>query len=462
MMVDKMFLLSAAMAGFILMATGPVTAQTFTTLYNFNQVTNDGTGPQGGLVLLGNTLYGTTSGGGANGSGTVFKINTDGNNYSIAYNFSAVDPITNGDGALPDAGLTLAGTTFYGTAPYGAASGDGAIFAFNTDGGFTNLYSFTNGPDKSEGVDGSRPHGGVVLSGDTLYGTAEIGGIWDVGTVFAVGTNGTDFTVLHSFNGTDGALPVAGLVISSNTVYGMTTTSGNIFSVNTDSMEFSNIYTFSSLINGTNGDGFAPQDGLILSGNTLYGTADLGGSSGDGTVFAINTDGTGFTNLHSFSGATDGAGPLGGLLLVGNALYGTTQAGGASGYGTVFEINTNGLGFTTLHAFNQSDGATPYAGLIYSGGVLYGTTYEGGSNSAGTVFALALAPAPPPLTIVQSGTNVILTWPATAIAFTLRCNTNLLCAAWSVVSTEPTIVNGLNTVTNSIYGTENFYQLTWQ
>ena len=81
----------------------------------------------------------------------------------------------------------------------------------------------------------------------------------------------------------------------------------------------------------TNSDGANPYAGLILSGNTLYGTACGGGSSGNGTVFAVNTDGTGFTNLHSFTHLvlpgtnSDGANPYAGLILSGNTLYGTAQ-----------------------------------------------------------------------------------------------------------------------------------------
>src|SRR6185369_16059888 len=108
--------------------------------------------------------------------------------------------------------------------------------------------------------------------------------------------------------------------------------------------------------NIANIDGASPQCDLILLGNTLYGTAPFGGTNGNGTVFAIRTDGTGFTNLHTFtstSGAhltnADGASPYGGLVLSGNTLFGTTIAGGSYGNGTVFALHTDGTGFTNLH-----------------------------------------------------------------------------------------------------------------
>src|SRR2546429_4860192 len=97
-----------------------------------------------------------------------------------------------------------------------------------------------------------------------------------------------------------------------------------------------------------------------------------------------------FTTLHSFTATStnssgiytnsDGAGPVAGLITnsSGNTLYGTTVNGGGGGWGTVFAVNTDGTGFTNLHSFNYSDGANPWAGLILSGHTLYGTTYYGG------------------------------------------------------------------------------------
>jgi len=121
-------------------------------------------------------------------------------------------------------------------------------------------------------------------------------------------------------------------------------------------MGFTTLYTFTALFGPhpqTNSDGACPSagSGLFLSGNTLYGTAENGGSSGNGTVFAINIDGSGFANLHSFTATAgsastniDGANPYGGLILSDNTLYGTAENGGSSGNGTVFSVNTDGTG----------------------------------------------------------------------------------------------------------------------
>jgi uncharacterized repeat protein (TIGR03803 family) len=83
-----------------------------------------------------------------------------------------------------------------------------------------------------------------------------------------------------------------------------------VFAVNIDGTGFTNLHYFArgaynSFGYYTNSDGIYPQAGLMLSGNTLYGTAEGGGSSGVGAVFAVNIDGTGFTNLYSFTAATN-------------------------------------------------------------------------------------------------------------------------------------------------------------
>lgn len=156
------------------------------------------------------------------------------------------------------------------------------------------------------------------------------------------------------------------------------------------------------------------------------------------------------------------------MILSGNTLYGTTRYGGGSGNGTVFAVNNNGNGFTNLHSFTavfspndtNSDGANPETGLIISGNTLCGTAYLGGTNGEGTVFSLTV-PGPPLLTLILSGSNVILTWPTNTTGLTLQSTTNLVSSAfWITNSPEPVIVNGLNTVTNPISGIQEFFRLS--
>jgi uncharacterized repeat protein (TIGR03803 family) len=253
-----------------LLLAGRATAQPFKTLHSFTAVStnsagvytnSDGSNPFAGLTVVGNggTRYGTAANGGPHGFGTVFAVNDDGTGFRLLRAFMG------GDCANPWTGLVLSGNTLYGTAHYGGSSGDGAVFAVNTDGtGFRILHGFSD-------ADGAYPNGGLILSGNTLYGTTAHGGGWDAGTVFAVNTDGTGFRILHHF--TAAAL-------------------SDFYGYDVFGQYFIEIYI--------NADGAIPVAGLILSGNTLYGTASGGGAGGNGTVFALNTDGTGFTTLHSF------------------------------------------------------------------------------------------------------------------------------------------------------------------
>jgi uncharacterized repeat protein (TIGR03803 family) len=369
-------------------------AQTYTLLHTFG--TNMmGVGPFSALVQgPDGSLYGTAASGGAANAGQVFKVNPDGSGYNVLKDFTGTD------GSDPEAGLVLSGTTLYGTTVHGGTNGNGNVFKVNTDGtGFANLYSFTaTDPNTGSNSDGSLPFASLVLSGTTLYGTTYNGGSFGNGTVFKVNTDGSGFAVLHSFSAfidnsltnVNGACPVAGLVVSGSRLYGTTmygggSGSGTVFAVNTDGSGFALLKEF------TSDDGVSSNTSLVLSGSTLYGTTSSGGPNGDqdqGTVFALNTDGSGYIVLKDFDGGDDGGMPKG-LVQSGVTLYGTTQQGGAFGSGTVFAVNTNGSGFAVLKAFaNGDDGAHPSVGLVLSNTTLFGTTTMGGEYGFGTMFSV--------------------------------------------------------------------------
>ncbi len=361
----------------------------FGIIYSFTNG-SDGSGPMAGLILSGNTLYGTAENGGSGGHGTVFKLNTDGTGFTTIYSFTAYTPGTNSDGATPVASLVLSGNTLYGTASAGgSANSDGTIFKINTDGtGFTNLHTF----GATSVSDPAHPMAGLVLSGSTLYGTTEAGGGSGAnGTVFQIDTSGSGFATVHTFpaivSGTnsDGAHPEAGLMLSGGILYGTCSSGGSnnkgtVFSLNTADSSFTNLYNF------TNGvDGSTPLAALAVSGGALYGTTSSGGIfPGWGTVFKLNTDGTGFTNLYEFAQGNGGTQPAAGLLLSGSTLFGTTPHTSGTTGGTVFKLNTNGTGFTAVA--NGNEGAQPQGGLVLSGDSFYGTTSAGGTPGAGIVF----------------------------------------------------------------------------
>ncbi|HEY5314502.1 MAG TPA: choice-of-anchor tandem repeat GloVer-containing protein, partial [Pirellulales bacterium] len=171
-----------------------------------------------------------------------------------------------------------------------------------------------------------------------------------------------------------------------STLYGTTEdggsqSEGTIFSIQTDGTGFQTLHSFS----GT--DGNNPSASLTLGGATLYSTTRGGGSDFDGTIYSIHTDGTDFQTLYSFSG-TDGAYPTANLTPAGSTLYGTTQQGGNNNDGTIFSISTDGTGFQTLYTFSGNDGFYPAAGLTLAGSTLYGTADDGGNNYDGTIFSI--------------------------------------------------------------------------
>ncbi len=244
-------------------------------------------------------------------------------------------------------------------------------------GTYNTLHSFVGGT-----TDGAGGDSGVVTDGSTLFGMTEGGGANGDGTIYEIGTDGNGLKILHSFAGgsADGSSPMGGLILSGSTLYGMTGWGGGVgdggygcgtvFKMQTDGSGFTILHAFT----GGASDGQQPAySSLALSGNTLYGMTEYGGGTsnlGNGVIFKVNTDTTGYTVLHSFSGGTnDGADPHGGVTVVGNMIYGTTKAGGTSNYGTLFEIGTDGTGFSILHSFgaNPSGGVWPCGSLTLSG-----------------------------------------------------------------------------------------------
>src|SRR5262249_31765646 len=134
---------------------------------------------------------------------------------------------------------------------------------------------------------------------------------------------------------------------------GEATVAGTVFKIQPDGSGFTVLKRFTNSMDGTN-----PIAGLALSGSALYGTTSQGGSSNFGTVFKLTTDGTGYTVLKHFA-SSDGANPLyASLTSSGSALYGVTYYGGSSRNGTVFKVNTDGTGFSNLHSFTALDQVT--------------------------------------------------------------------------------------------------------
>jgi uncharacterized repeat protein (TIGR03803 family) len=310
-------------------------------LVSFNGANGDT--PWAGLVIDGaGNLYGTTSLGGTNNTGTVFKISPSGTE-SVLHSF-AVPGETDGDG--PYAGLVMdSAGNLYGTTAGGGTNGTGTVFKISPSGAESVIYSFA----APGGTGPLSPYFASLLmdSAGNLYGTTASGGTNDTGTVFKLSASGTE-SVLHSFgpyNGTDGDAPDAGLIMDSDgTLYGTTNEggtnkTGTVFKISASGAE-SVLYSF-----GVPGglDAYSPEfESLVMDGaGNLYGTTASGGTNNTGTVFKISASGV-ESVLYSFgpSSGTDGDSPYAGLIMdtAGN-LYGTTRVGGAFGRGTVFKLS---------------------------------------------------------------------------------------------------------------------------
>lgn len=130
----------------------------------------------------------------------------------------------------------------------------------------------------------------------------------------------------------------------------------------TDGSGFTVLHSF------TGSDGNRPTSSLNYLGSILYGTTEYGGTSNCGTIFKLSADGTGFTSLYSFGGSTsDGQYPMGDLMVDGSMIYGTTYGQMVGADGTLFSISTGGGDLTLLHSFGGSDGRNPEGGLALYG-----------------------------------------------------------------------------------------------
>jgi uncharacterized repeat protein (TIGR03803 family) len=386
-------------------------AQTETTLYDFGW-SQGGIQPISGVILdAAGNLYGTTSNGGGDGFGAVYKLSPGTSDWSETTLYS----FANGkDGRFPFPGLAMdAAGNLYGMTSYGGSFGWGTVYRLApTAGGtwkFTLLHAFSGG--QGGGIVSSFESTALILdAAGNLYGTSAFGGTYPLsGLVFKLAptTSGPwTFSVLYDFTGgTDGdyALCRRLTMDALGNIYGTTSaggahSTGVVFKLTPSP---SGTWTESILYSFNGGkDGAFPNGGLIQDSiGNLYGTTNGGGSQkcypGCGVVFKLSQFNGVWTETPIYT-FTNGESPDGGLISDGAGnLYGTTIGGGEFLYGTVFELSPSAAGgwtLTTLHSFDLSDGYSPYAGLARdSAGNLYGTTAYGGSNYGGVAFEITPA-----------------------------------------------------------------------
>jgi uncharacterized repeat protein (TIGR03803 family) len=454
-------LLCAVLTAIALFALPLAATAQLTTLWQFGSITN-GSNPHAALVQGSDGyFYGTTANGGVHSAGTVFRISSAGT-LTTLWQFGG--SLSNGIG--PYATLVQGSDgNFYGTTSVGGVNSDGTVFRISSAGTLTTLWQFDG--SFSNGI---NPYAGLVQGSDGFfYGPTSLGGTNAGGTVFRISSAGTFTTLWQKGAGSNGS-PYSVLVQGGDgNFYGTTENgganlAGSVYRISSAGT-LTTFYQFSTLA-ATNG--YDPQSGLVQgSDGYFYGTTANGGTNSEGTVYRISSAGT-FTTLWQFgSGTSNGRVPAAGLVLGSDGyFYGTTVSGGTNSEGTVYRISSAGT-FTTLYQFaGGSEGLHPEAELVQgSDGYFYGTTYSGGTNSAGTVFRLSASLNPPANQISAirlSGTNIIFSIPSIAgETYQLQLSSSMNPTNWVNVPVSVTnSIGSILTLTNfgGATGPQGFYR----
>ena len=351
---------------------------------------SDGTEPvfSGVVQDKAGNFYGTTYAGGAYKYGIVFKVDASGNE-TVLHSFGQGK-----DGRTPYGGLVIdAAGRLYGATNAGGiwsqncTAGCGIVYEIEPDGQKKLLHAFAGGSD------GASPYGSLARdAAGNLYGTTEVGGAFNYGTIFKIDASGAE-TVLYSFPGQPGAQqPQAGVILdAAGNLYG-TTVAGGTYNYGTV-FEFSAAGEMTLLYSFLAGaDGESPDAPLFRAANgDLYGTTFEGGN-GEGTVFKLDVSGK-ETVVHPFGDfQNDGIYPESPLASDSRGnLYGTTIQGGPGGIygGVAYQINAQGV-YSVVYDFGTSPNGTGPNGplLLGSNGNFYGTTASGGTANSGTVYEL--------------------------------------------------------------------------
>jgi len=400
---------SLAIFGAIVFYAAVAWAGTETALWNFSNSNGDGSTPWSNFLISDSkgNFYGATGQGGTNSSGMVFELSPNGRGgYSetILYDFKASG---SGDGSAPYGSLVFDGSgNLFGTTSGGGANSAGTVYKLSpkSGGGWTEkvIYSF------GASGDGSFAAAGLTMGKNgALYGTTSFGGAIGAGTVFRLTKSKKGWTekVLHSFGGSgDGSYPYAGVMLDAlGNLYGTTSIGGAVGYGSVYRLKLTkNTWTETLLYSFTdqNGDGSGMYYVNLISdaAGNLYGATAFGGTNNNGTVWELVYSQTKKTYsrkiLYSFgaAGSGDGNYPYGGVVMgKAGTLYGTTEVGGSNpNGGTVYELKKSGKTWTEtiLHNFTAgSDGQDPSANLLRdSAGHLYGMAQFGGTSNDGMVY----------------------------------------------------------------------------
>ncbi len=367
------------------------------------------TGPENSGLLkhTDGFFYGTSRSGGAYGYGTIYRLSPAGE-LTVMVHFSG--PSGAARGRRPQAELVddgtgiLWGTTFLGgTGNFG--DGFGTVFRFNpVNQDFTSIVEFSGTGGFAKG---SFPLAGLERDGGgQLWGTTSSGGVGGHGTIFKLNPANLLFTSVLDFTGVAGARrgrsPEGTLVhdgagnLLGTTAEGGGSGQGSLFSLNTATSELTTLLDFTGAAGAVPGS--RPTAALRAGeAGIWWGTTSAGGAGGFGTIFRYSVAGGGFSSVAQFTGAAGavpGRFPKVALAPDGaGSFWGTTNAGGANNYGTIFKINSNTLVFSSLVQFTGVDGlmsgSTPYGALVMDqAGSFRGVTTDGGSSRLGTIYTI--------------------------------------------------------------------------
>ncbi len=399
------FTLSSILALLSVFVTAqPAYAQTYTVLHEFTGG-RDGAVPAAGLTIdAAGSLYGTTEEGGyvgnqycsSGGCGTVFKL-TPRNGSWIETVLHAFTGALGGDGEFPSSGVVFGPDGQLYGATHGGGDGYGTVFSLappatvckTTSCTWTEtvLLSTLTLNCFGEGINGDV----TFDQAGNLYDTNFEGGEYFVGDVFwLVPEQGYGWVcgTLHFFNwNPDGGNPTSGVVIVGNTIYGTTSLGGqNGYGTLYSLVPFGPLQVLHAFANA--GDGANPEATPIGdAAENLYGTAETGGVGGGGTAFEWSSA-TSFRTIYSFPNPGS-PGPL--TLDPAGNLYGTLAWGGAYGKGAVYKLTRTSRGwiYNSLHDFSGSDGMKPYGRVAFdTHGNLYGTASAGGTFGYGLVWEI--------------------------------------------------------------------------
>lgn len=350
-------------------------------IYNFSGI--DGNDARGGMVLYNSKLYGMTNLGGIHNSGVIYEWDIVNNIYIKKIDMDSIS------GKNPIGSLTLIGNLFYGSTISGGTYNKGVLFTYDpTANVYTKVFDF-------DSISGSNPVGKLAPYNSKLYGMTKKGGTNNLGVIYEWNYSTNTVIKKHDFNGINGRLPMGSLTLYNNKFYGMTPSGGNdtihgiIFEWNPTNNVFTQKKEFAN-------NSYAPIGSLTMKDGLFYGITSLGASQG--CIFTWDPSSNILKNLfynrpspfdprvtcNEYKVST-GTFPYCTFFLSGDKLLGSSSSDGSENAGIIFEYYPDSNQITRSVHMLASDGKYPRGSLTRVGNKLFGFTTYGGINHDGNI-----------------------------------------------------------------------------